>query len=135
MECINIQLEIQFWSVFIIYVCFRANSIHTPTLQLDKQYVELVQVYHRLWSIISCYRYTMHAEVSILVVILNGKLEAVSVLRISLEYIASILQQKSDTLGMAILSSNQKWRFLWNYRKRGISSRMLSQKKLVFCFH
>ena len=44
--------------------------------------------------------------------ILNGNREAVSVLWISLEHIASLLQQKGDTLGVAILSSDQKWRGL-----------------------
>ena len=56
----------------------------------------------------------MHAAASILVVILNGKDEAVSVLRVPLLYIASLLQQKGDTLGVAILSSYQKWRVLQN---------------------
>ena len=54
----------------------------------------------------------MHVDVSILVVILNGNHEAVSVLRISLEHTSSILQQKGDTLGVAILRSYQKWRGL-----------------------
>ena len=44
--------------------------------------------------------------------ILNSKHEAVSVLWISLEYIASILQKEGDTLGVAILCSYQKWRHL-----------------------
>ena len=48
----------------------------------------------------------------ILVVILNGDHEAVSVLVVPLEYTSSALQLKGDTLGVAILSSNQKWRFL-----------------------
>ena len=56
----------------------------------------------------------MHVAAFILVVILNGKDEAVSALWISLEHIASILQQKGDTLGVAILSSYQKWRGLQN---------------------
>ena len=43
--------------------------------------------------------------------ILNGNREAVSVHWISLEYIASLMQ-KGDTLGVAILSSDQKWRGL-----------------------
>ena len=56
----------------------------------------------------------MHVDVSILVVILNGNHEAVSVLVVSLVYTTSILQQKGDTLGVAILCSNQKWRGLQN---------------------
>ena len=56
----------------------------------------------------------MHVDVSILVVILNGNHEAVSVHRVSLEHTSFILQQKGDTLGVAILCSNQKWRFLQN---------------------
>ena len=48
----------------------------------------------------------------ILVMILNGDHEAVSVLWILLKYIGSILQKEGDTLGVAILSSHQKWRYL-----------------------
>ena len=49
---------------------------------------------------------------AILVVILNGEHETVSVFVVPLEHIASILQQKGDTCSVTVLSSNQKWRYL-----------------------
>ena len=48
----------------------------------------------------------------ILVVILSGNHKAVSVLVVPLKHIASVPQQKGDTLGVSILCSNQKWRCL-----------------------
>ena len=45
--------------------------------------------------------------------IFNGNCEAISVLVVPLEHIASVLQKMNDTLGVSILHSNQKWRHLW----------------------
>ena len=52
-------------------------------------------------------------------VILDGKHETVLAMIISMAH-TSFLQQQTDTLGVSVGSSTEKWMLLYNHKKSGL---------------